>query len=1336
MDPREKLKQLREEFAVRAKLQEQYKAEMRDKHPLDQIQYAKWLQSRGGYPPVEQKAKGGSVIKDLEEYVRDREGEYGAKRVQRAADEIPYLDRMYTPKALRSAFGGDNAQALMTMKPADFEKFAIRLYSDPDTREDEMNKRHEYRDLPPMNHHEYIRYLAKIKGGFHDVPFLEVGRRNPEQLPSIQGHEGRHRTRALTLKNLPQTLVRLYPTPGMREGMPRRYREDFIEAMKNELGNHRLVTGEGRSLLPADLDAPEHKSIERRNMLGGRPQLPEIYADGGPVHLAVGGQGPKNWVKGSIDPVLAPLKQNVLNEEGLRNLEARTGAENTNAYKAGKAGDYAINQWVTGNLGNYVRKQMATHDDPIRKLAEQGIVHMPPEQMGYGSTQAEGVRKHYGDPRLGQSPEAQAWEDAADVSMNKYTVGDILAGKHSHAFGSEPWMEKADPSTKVFHANDNMHANYLGFDHMVDVLKQDLAEGRIRPEQLNKISIEQAVRRVHQYDQERKKAMAETALKATEGMPVHKDYGDGFKWIELTTPKNMKLPEGYSVKPDPIRNQKTGAVDNNSYRLVNNEGKLVGWGQTEDEAISAGLGEQVLKDALKYEGDTMGHCVGGYAPDVIEGRSRIFSLRDAKNEPHVTVEVKPKDLAMAFGKLPDEERRALSTEVKNKYFNGAMPGARDEIWELLEQHYADKYGMPAPAIHQIKGKSNAKPKKDYIPYVQDFVKSGNWSDVGDAQNAELRKYTDIFNVNEQRALEAKGAQVPDHLYLTGDQIQQMHNMITPKGKRLNYDSSGKIVGGEPNSGYAKGGEVKTPNLDTMRLELSKQGMYSPLEKAAMAVPRTKGTPAEFMAEASKQPGYRKEEVDDRRIALPEQKMTKPEFVQHLKKHPMPQLHERLFGGKAEKDLDERASNIELEMEREDPRYSDYSRAAREQAEREFGYDPKTQYHDYQMPGGNNYREVLLKTQVKKPSAYDYKEPADYDRDMRAFNARGHEDYATPHWKGEPNVLAHLRLSDRRGPNNEKLLHVEEVQSDWHQAGREKGYKLPPEQTAPMDSEYRSLVHKNADARSAGREPEPKDVERARQLEAELAKADSTNIPDAPHKKSWHELAMKHVLGEAARKGYHGIVITPGEEQAKRYNMAKHVSDIHYDPRHKQLIATGHQGESINKIAEPHELPNYVGKDVAEKLLQTPLAQGLHKLSGLDLESGGEGMKGFYDKIIPDYLNKLGKPHGAKVGKMPIAKRNVTEDEVINAFPGGVTDAMRAGDLGARQYIAQKMSEANKPHLLHHFPITDSMRKQILTEGLPQYVDGGSVDSNGLIPDDDDLMTVDDSHDSAFGGKLD
>jgi len=228
-----------------------------------------------------------------------------------------------------------------------------------------------------------------------------------------------------------------------------------------------------------------------------------------------------------------------------------------------------------------------------------------------------------------------------------------------------------------------MHAHYLGFDHLVDILKQDLAEGRMRPEQLSKVSMEQAVRRAHEYNEERKRKMAETALKATEGMPVHKDYGNGFRWLELALDKN--LPEGWSQHPSGTYTDPQGVnhVQHPNYSK--------------------------LEEALKYEGDTMGHCVGGYCPDVASGNTRIFSLRDKKNEPHVTIEVnkvRGAELGRQAADLPDDEAVRI---MKN----------------------------PPERIEQIKGKGNAKPVAKYIPYAQDFVKSGNWTNVEDLHHADM-----------------------------------------------------------------------------------------------------------------------------------------------------------------------------------------------------------------------------------------------------------------------------------------------------------------------------------------------------------------------------------------------------------------------------------------------------------------------------------------------------------------------------------------------------------------------------------------------------------------------
>src|SRR5262249_1642360 len=49
---------------------------------------------------------------------------------------------------------------------------------------------------------------------------------------------------------------------------------------------------------------------------------------------------------------------------------------------------------------------------------------------------------------------------------------------------------------------------------------------------------------------------------------------------------------------------------------------------------------------------------------------------------------------------------------------------------------------------------------------------------------------------------------------------------------------------------------------------------------------------------------------------------------------------------------------------------------------------------------------------------------------------------------QPNVLAHLRMSDRTGPNGEKILHLEELQSDWAQKGRKEGFRQPPATSLP------------------------------------------------------------------------------------------------------------------------------------------------------------------------------------------------------------------------------------------------------------------------------------------------
>jgi len=205
-------------------------------------------------------AIGKSNLSDLIDLVRNQGGEYAAQRLQRAADEIPDLMRLYTPEAIKRAFTGDNAKAVMTMNPADFEKYSIPLWNTLD-QESAQNRMKSLQDLQALIG----------KGGFSDVPYFGL-KETPEGI-KIAEHEGRHRSRAMTQADIPNSLVSVFPG-SLRTGMPRKSQEEFIEEFKKKLGSG-MVFPETVPM-PITLSGTEH--IQRPAI-----KLPDIYADGGVV---------------------------------------------------------------------------------------------------------------------------------------------------------------------------------------------------------------------------------------------------------------------------------------------------------------------------------------------------------------------------------------------------------------------------------------------------------------------------------------------------------------------------------------------------------------------------------------------------------------------------------------------------------------------------------------------------------------------------------------------------------------------------------------------------------------------------------------------------------------------------------------------------------------------------------------------------------------------------------------------------------------------------------------------------------------------------------------------
>jgi len=195
--------------------------------------------------------------------------------------------------------------------------------------------------------------------------------------------------------------------------------------------------------------------------------------------------------------------------------------------------------------------------------------------------------------------------------------------------------------------------------------------------------------------------MEKAAGDSTKQLPVYKEYPDGFKWVELKLPEKLTEEQAKQVKS--IERLPQEAFDKNGdldvppfsrYVAIGADGKPIKNSYTDSVAAGKTPEEAWLAGRLAEEGNQMGHCAGGYCEGVASGESRIFSLRDPKGKSHVTIE--------------------------------ATPPIKGEDLSKIE---AD--------IQQIKGKQNRAPSKEYLPYVQDFVKGGKWGEVGDLGNTGL-----------------------------------------------------------------------------------------------------------------------------------------------------------------------------------------------------------------------------------------------------------------------------------------------------------------------------------------------------------------------------------------------------------------------------------------------------------------------------------------------------------------------------------------------------------------------------------------------------------------------
>jgi hypothetical protein len=415
----------------------------------------------------------------------------------------------------------------------------------------------------------------------------------------------------------------------------------------------------------------------------------------------------------------------------------------------------------------------------------------------------------------------------------------------------------------------------------------------------------------------------------------------------------------------------------------------------------------------------------------------------------------------------------------------------------------------------------------------------------------------------------------------------------------------------------------------------------------------------------------------------------------------------------------------------------------------------TKYGQYTLPGGENYREVLLTLPVTiDKSAGTYSKTSSgfwrvifKNGDTSVFRTEADAkdalssapSYSSSHWD-QPNVLAHIRVNDRTDADGNKVLFVEEIQSDWGQEGKKRGFGSGPTKfevsnqdgivldifdnrqdadalaaegryrfvrdltalgvpVAPFVTTRKFAVYKDG-KEVTRKDKDGKDVkQRYENMEVAEAAAkkvggEARDLGMQANTEGWLNLALKRIMIMAAEGGYDKVAFVNGDQSADRFDLSRSIDRIDAKRRPNgtyEIDVSTKDGKDFNRSGlTPEELEDNVGKEMAQKIIDaTASDQKRMRFSGLDLKVGGEGMRAFYDKIVPTTLKKL----LPKVGGSQVEMVTIPD-------PQGTGRTMEVKNfLGEKETI----KIADEPALEQAgFNVTPAMREKIETTGLPKF----------------------------------
>jgi len=414
-------------------------------------------------------------------------------------------------------------------------------------------------------------------------------------------------------------------------------------------------------------------------------------------------------------------------EHKLRTIGGAGDAEVQNAHNALK-----INDWIDKKLKPYVRNQMGTPNDPIRAQADKDkILHMPlNERLARVEGREKTIREQHGFPREGvaTSDLGKQWEYLTDNAIYPSNLANL---NNPLYYNNPESILKLDPSTIINRIKDNVSFGKLGFDHMIDVLGEKMNTGEITHKDLDKMSVVDAVKRAHEYNE---KVAAEMAKAERESL----------QYANIA----HKTDDGVVVKLD-----KPGQFA----KEADNVGHSVrGYEPQENHP-----------DWIKASGNKgqSGYGHGGWKA-IKSGKAEVYSVRDFDNKPHATIEVLNKPATqsgflinhnidsisnyLSYGEnMTNVEQNRLGLNEHAHELLDKIEGFKNqleyvvnnpkefqpELVEFSKNYYDNRLGKPN--ITQIKGPVNKDVSYKPAQTLKDFLNSRKWGTVNEIEKANL-----------------------------------------------------------------------------------------------------------------------------------------------------------------------------------------------------------------------------------------------------------------------------------------------------------------------------------------------------------------------------------------------------------------------------------------------------------------------------------------------------------------------------------------------------------------------------------------------------------------------